>query len=1484
MKKLFTYLLSLSILGCFSIASFAQCNISNVYAEAHACESNGTFYVDVEFDVTGTSSNTFQILGNGNNYGTFTYGQTFYTVGPIAGNGTTLYEFLIQDGGDSSCFDFYEFVEPIICEPCQINEFWVEVYDCNGDGNAAVDLGFTYSNVGNIGFDLFLDGVFHSFQTTYPNPYITIDNFLPGDGQAHVISINDNDNPNCAAVYTVIAPDCSTPACGIGAVNADFIECATDGTFLVGINFEHVNTSGSFTVQGNGMNHGTYNYSSLPIFIDGLAGDGSTLYEFVIIDSEDPNCSNWGGFVEPITCSSAECVINEVWIETDASLCDANGMFDAYIGFNIVNGLGGFDLQVNNMFHSYHSSYPTSSGLLIEDIALGNGEPVVLTINDNDNPNCATAYTFIAPNCSTGECEIGAITATILDCNNNNGNFAVSLDFESANTSGSFSVHGNGNNYGTWSYNSLPIIIDGLAGDGNTVYEFVINDNDFPNCVSNYTTVTAPNCEGSECVINEIWIETDASLCDANGMFDAYIGFNITNGLGGFDLHVNGVFHSYHSSYPAGGGLLVEDIAQGNGQTIVLTINDNDHPSCVADFSFIAPNCSTGECVINEIWIETDASLCDANGMFDAYIGFNIVNGLGGFDLHVNGVFHSYHSSYPAGGGLLVEDIAQGNGQTIVLTINDNDHPSCVADFSFIAPNCNTIPECDINELVLSTDCNSDGNFVVVLDFNVVNPTSATFIVGAAGGGETYSYTDLPLVLGPYNGDGSTVLGFEVFDTESVNCAAYTQLTSPYCEGNNACYISDVQAEAYACDANGNFLVDIWFNSNDVGTGFQIVGNGQNYGSFDYGENYYTIGPLVGNGMVYEFGVQDLDHPNCGSFTEITAPNCTSNGDCNINEVWIETDVSACDNNGLFGAYIGFNISNGLGSGFDLFVNNTFHSYHNSYPTGGGLFIEAIALGNGEPVVLTIIDNDNPNCVNNYTFIAPNCESTPEPDCDITYMIAEAHDCNGDDVFYVDIEFGIVNPGNDGFQIVGNGTNYGTFGYGETFYTVGPIAANGSIYEFGIQDLNHPNCTAWTGLQAPNCIPSTECAITNLFAEAWECNADGTFNIDLGFGYVGITNNFFDVTINGNNQGYYEYSNAGYITIENFAVGDGSTLVIGVNDNDNPNCAAVFTLEAPDCTVGTSDCVIGNITAVASDCGEDDTFSISLDFDAINSGSSFTVQGNGNNYGSFSYSSLPITIDGFEGNGLNVYELVINDGDNPNCSGNYTVITAQDCFLAVELRVFLEGAYDESTGAMRTTLKDNGVLSTTQPFDRAPWGYSGTESVADVSSFPATTVDWVLVSVHDPNDNYSILEERAGLLLSNGDVVDADGSGTGVKFQNISRGGYYISVKSRNHIGILSPNAVALPDPNPYNFTDASNVMGTFTQVSNFGNVAACKAGDFDSNGVITVDDFNYYLWQSAAVNTYLDSDCNMDGNVSINDFNQYRSNVSSVGMPQLRY
>lgn len=263
--------------------------------------------------------------------------------------------------------------------------------------------------------------------------------------------------------------------------------------------------------------------------------------------------------------------------------------------------------------------------------------------------------------------------------------------------------------------------------------------------------------------------------------------------------------------------------------------------------------------------------------------------------------------------------------------------------------------------------------------------------------------------------------------------------------------------------------------------------------------------------------------------------------------------------------------------------------------------------------------------------------------------------------------------------------------------------------------------------------------------------------------------------------------------------------------------------------------------------------------------------------------SVQVSIDLLHGALKTQTDLIpINQGSN--------TLTAYTPPVVAQAKAFLQGAYTTTTHQMTTALRDSDLLPNTQPFNRSPWNYTGTEGVQNSADLPINMVDWVLVEARDANNDALILASRAAFLLADGSIVSLDPSNgelvNGIAFSNLAVGTpCYLVLRHRNHLDVMSSQAITLPNAAPYDFSTAiSQVMGEVQMVEVSAGVFALLAGDIDGSGVTSVLDFNYYTTETSLLNQYVDSDCNLDKSVSVADFNLYLPNSAVIGVAQVRY
>lgn len=221
--------------------------------------------------------------------------------------------------------------------------------------------------------------------------------------------------------------------------------------------------------------------------------------------------------------------------------------------------------------------------------------------------------------------------------------------------------------------------------------------------------------------------------------------------------------------------------------------------------------------------------------------------------------------------------------------------------------------------------------------------------------------------------------------------------------------------------------------------------------------------------------------------------------------------------------------------------------------------------------------------------------------------------------------------------------------------------------------------------------------------------------------------------------------------------------------------------------------------------------------------------------------------------------------------------------VALRLKAMLEGAF--SGTSMRTDLLS--VLPLAQPFTTAPWNYAGSETVpADFFSTHTDIVDWVLVELRDNPTASSVKGRCAALLRSDGMVVGTDG-GIPVYVSAPHHMPYYLVVRHRNHLPIMSANA-QWPDfsEDVYDFSSAvSQAYGMLPMKQLDSGVWGMIAGEANGDGRITGTDYNAFSSEFFSIASgYRQTDFNLDAMVTGTDYNIFYDNFFTIrisGVPE---
>ncbi len=195
----------------------------------------------------------------------------------------------------------------------------------------------------------------------------------------------------------------------------------------------------------------------------------------------------------------------------------------------------------------------------------------------------------------------------------------------------------------------------------------------------------------------------------------------------------------------------------------------------------------------------------------------------------------------------------------------------------------------------------------------------------------------------------------------------------------------------------------------------------------------------------------------------------------------------------------------------------------------------------------------------------------------------------------------------------------------------------------------------------------------------------------------------------------------------------------------------------------------------------------------------------------------------------------------------------------VNTKIFLEGPF--LSGTMLTDLNSSGYLPLAQPYSADPWNYTGAEEIDNnyFSTHP-DIVDWVLIQLRTDISEGTTAATRSAFLKSDGVVVDTDGISP-VSFSVSTNDEYYIVIKHRNHLSVMSSEKISVSGATPlYDFTTGQDkAYGTDPMIDLDGGVFGTPTGDVDFNGIIDALDRGT-VWNDRNLSGYNISDVNLNG------------------------
>ncbi len=230
-----------------------------------------------------------------------------------------------------------------------------------------------------------------------------------------------------------------------------------------------------------------------------------------------------------------------------------------------------------------------------------------------------------------------------------------------------------------------------------------------------------------------------------------------------------------------------------------------------------------------------------------------------------------------------------------------------------------------------------------------------------------------------------------------------------------------------------------------------------------------------------------------------------------------------------------------------------------------------------------------------------------------------------------------------------------------------------------------------------------------------------------------------------------------------------------------------------------------------------------------------------------------------------------NDGFDKDCNCAGTLIdhnqdgVCDSLNFQVAAKIYLEGPFlnpfPGEEFLMKDHLRTQGLIPSLSPY---PDSLICSDTVFLITGANAVT-DWVWIELRDPQDSTLVIDSSSALLQRDGDLVAVDGISP-VTFKT-GKGQYYVVIKHRNHLGIMTKNALPLGFVSPTSLDFTSNDMETFgTNIRKMINgLWTLPAGDTNGDGIVNAADRST-TWNERNSLGYRASDCSLSGATEASD------------------
>lgn len=733
--------------------------------------------------------------------------------------------------------------------------------------------------------------------------------------------------------------------------------CDDRGEFYAYLLFERQNTSDSFVVSGNGKNYGTFLYKDTPLEIGPLSADCTTPYEFVVKDTEHPECR---AVVEMgKKCCPADC---RIYVDSIFSTCH-NTTLDMDISVSRpAQNLGHFRLKING---KTAGTFVLGTPARVKGVDIDPGEPIMEIIACLEgSETCCDTFLYVNP-CF---CSITGFKTQVFDCHQEDSTFSVKIDFVGTAVSDSFLIGGNSTTYGIYAYNQLPVTISGLPFSDTKFYEFLVIDRKSVFCFAAYELGIVDSCRFN-CAIHKPTIEV--LPCMEDGRFFVRMQFEEENtSHSGFRVRGNG---QLYGTYDYGKHYYDIGPLEADCSTLYeFVVEDAETESCENVAGLTEPVCCEKVCTIREVSV-TENCVGDSLLSYTIHFDHN-QDSLQSFRLLANGVKVDdfIFGDLP----VTVQNITFRN-RVVVFKIIPLHNENCLKEFTH---EFKCLPgheeECVIRVTNIEwSKCDEEGRFYIFFSVDAKNHGNSGFKVTTIQTNDVteFDYGQNRYRLGPFAGDCKTKYAFILQDVDRPDCKENFALETPVCcDKPGDCYIRDVSVTEI-CEDEKLKAYKINFDHNqDSSQVFGLWANGVKVGEFLFGDLPITVQNITFRNRVVVFKIIPLHNEDCRK--EFTHEfDCLTLESCQLAVESFET--SECTENGEFFIFFKLKAQNPGNQGFKVY--NSQNMWQNTFDYGQQSYKIGPFAG---------------DCETKYRFLI---KDVAHPDCAADFVLKEAVCCSG---------------------------------------------------------------------------------------------------------------------------------------------------------------------------------------------------------------------------------------------------------------------------------------------------------------------------------------------------------------------------------------------------------------------------------------------------------------------------------------------------------